>query len=85
LYAIGHSVTAGIVTLAVFIACTQIENHLLNPVVMSRTVKITPLLVLLSVLVGYSLGSWVGGLFGGFLVGLVAIPGCIVAGRAEDG
>lgn len=75
LFAVGHSVTAGIVTLAVFIVYTQIENHLLNPLVMSRTVKISPLLVLLSVLVGYSIGSWVGGLFGGFLAGLVAIPG----------
>jgi predicted PurR-regulated permease PerM len=36
LFAVGHSVTAGIVTLAVFIVYTQIENHLLNPVVMSQ-------------------------------------------------
>ena len=65
---------AGLVTLIVFLAYTQIENHILNPVVMSRTVKISPLLVLIAVLVGASLGSLVGGLFGGFVAALLAIP-----------
>lgn len=74
LFAFGHSVTAGVVTLVVFIVYTQIENHILNPLVMSKTVKISPLLVLVSVIAGYSIGSWVGGLFGGFVAGLLAIP-----------
>jgi len=74
LFAFSHSVTAGIVTLVVFIVYTQVENHILNPLVMSRTVKISPLLVLLSVVTGYSIGSWIGGLFGGFVAGLLAIP-----------
>jgi predicted PurR-regulated permease PerM len=74
LFAVGHSVTAGIVTLVVFIVYTQIENHILNPLVMSRTMKISPLIVLLAVLVGYSVGSWMDGLFGGFVAGLCAIP-----------
>jgi predicted PurR-regulated permease PerM len=74
LFATGHSLSAGIVTLVVFLVYTQIENHVLNPVVMSRTVKINPLLVLLSVLVGASIGSWVGGFFGGFVAALLAIP-----------
>ena len=64
----------GIVTLVVFIFYTQVENHILNPLVMSRTVKISPLLILLSVVTGYSIGSWIGGLFGGFAAGLLAIP-----------
>ena len=66
--------TAGVVTLVVFLAYTQIENHILNPVIMSRTVKINPLLVLLAVLVGAELGNLVGGLFGGFVAALLAIP-----------
>jgi hypothetical protein len=66
--------TAGIVTLVVFLAYTQIENHILNPVVMSRTVSVNPLLVLLSILVGASLGSWLGGTFGAFVAALIAIP-----------
>jgi len=46
----------------------------LNPVVMSRTVRINPLLVLLAVLIGAELGDLVGGLFGGFVAALLAIP-----------
>jgi predicted PurR-regulated permease PerM len=74
LFAAAHSLTAGIVTLIVFLAYTQLENHVLNPVIMSKTVRISPLLVLISVLVGASLGSLVGGLFGGFVAALLAIP-----------
>jgi hypothetical protein len=74
LFATTHSLTAGIVTLIVFLAYTQIENHVLNPVVMSKTVQINPLLVLISILVAASIGSWIGGLFGGFVAALLAIP-----------
>jgi predicted PurR-regulated permease PerM len=74
LFALTHSVSAGLVTLAVFLIYTQVENHVLNPVIMSRTVRINPLLVLVSILVGASLGSWIGGIFGGFVAALLAIP-----------
>jgi predicted PurR-regulated permease PerM len=74
LFAVGHSLTAGIVTLVVFLVYTQVENHVLNPVVMSRTVKVNPLLVLVSILVGASIGSWIGGIFGAFVAALLAIP-----------
>jgi predicted PurR-regulated permease PerM len=74
LFAASHSVTAGIVTLAAFILYTQIENHVLNPLVMSKAMRISPLLVLVSVLAGYSIGNWIDGLFGGFAAGLLAIP-----------
>jgi len=74
LFAAAHSLTAGIATLVVFMVYTQIENHVLNPVIMSRTVRISPLLVLMSVLVGASIGSWIGGLFGGFVAALLSIP-----------
>ena len=74
LFAFTHSITAGIVTAVVFLVYTQVENHILNPVVMSKTVRISPLLVLIAVLVGASLGSLVDGLFGGFVAALLAIP-----------
>ncbi|HCU95306.1 MAG TPA: AI-2E family transporter [Actinobacteria bacterium] len=74
LFALGHSLVAGIVTLAVFLIYTQVENHILNPVVMSRTVKVNPLLVLVAILVGASIGSWIGGIFGAFVAALIAIP-----------
>jgi predicted PurR-regulated permease PerM len=74
LFATGHSLTAGIVTLVVFLTYTQIENHVLNPIVMSRTVKVSPLLVLVSILVGASLGSAFGGISGAFVAAFLAIP-----------
>jgi len=74
LFALTHSLTAGIVTAVVFLVYTQVENHILNPVIMSKTVRISPLLVLISVLVGASLGSLVDGLFGGFVAALLSIP-----------
>ncbi len=74
LFAVAHSLTAGIITAAVFLTYTQIENHVLNPVVMSRTVKVNPLLVLVSILVGGSIGEWIGGTFGAFVGALLAIP-----------
>jgi predicted PurR-regulated permease PerM len=74
LFAATHSLTAGIVTLVVFLIYTFVENHVLNPLVMSRTVKISPLLVLVSILVGAPIGDWTGGIFGGFVAGLLAIP-----------
>jgi predicted PurR-regulated permease PerM len=65
---------AGTVTAAVFAVYTQIENHVLNPVIMSKTVRINPLLVFIAVLAGASLGSLIGGMFGGFVAALLAIP-----------
>src|SRR6516162_830283 len=74
LFATTHSLFAGVVTLVVFLAYTQFENHVLNPVVMSKTVQINPLLVFVSILVAASIGAWIGGLFGGFVAALLAIP-----------
>ena len=80
LFALSHSLTAGIVTAAAFIAYQQIENHVLNPVIMSRTVNVNPLLVLLAILVGTSIGAWLGGFFGSFVAALISIP---VAGALQ--
>jgi len=74
LFALAHSLTAGIVTAVAFLVYQQIENHVLNPVIMSRTANVDPLLVLLSLLVGASIGDWVGGFFGSFVAALLAIP-----------
>ena len=80
LFALGHSLTAGIVVAVVFVCYQQLENKVLNPVVMSRTAKLNPLLVMLSVLVGASIGSWLGGFFGSFVAALLSIP---VAGALQ--
>jgi len=74
LFAVGHSLSAGVVTAVVFLVYTQLENHVLNPVIMSRTVKVNPLLVMVAVFVGADLGAWLGGVPGGFVAALLAIP-----------
>lgn len=69
-----HSLPAGIVVLIVFLVYQQIENHILNPLIMSRTVRLNPLWVLLAVLIGADLGSLVGSVLGGLIGALVAVP-----------
>ena len=67
-----HSVPAGIVLLIFVIAYQQLENHFLQPVIYGRTVQLSPLVVLISVLVGAELA--------GILGALAAIP---VAGSIQ--
>jgi predicted PurR-regulated permease PerM len=74
LFAFGHSVGAGVTTFVVFMIYTQLENHVLNPVIMAKSVKINPLAVFLAVLVGAEVGNWIGGIFGGFVGVLLAVP-----------
>jgi predicted PurR-regulated permease PerM len=67
-----HSVPAGIVVLIFIVAYQQVENHFLQPVIYGRTVQLSPLAVLVSVLVGAELA--------GVLGALAAIP---VAGTIQ--
>jgi predicted PurR-regulated permease PerM len=66
------SLPAGIVVLVFFIVYQQVENHLIQPVVYSRTVQLSPLAILIAVLVGAKLA--------GILGALAAIP---VAGTIQ--
>lgn len=61
-----HGITPGVITAGWFIVYQQLENHVLQPVVQSRTVKLNPLTVLVAVLVGVELA--------GILGALLAIP-----------
>ena len=76
-----HSPTAGMVTLIVFVGFQLVENHFLYPVVMSRTVRMNPLWVLLSVLIGANLG----GVFGSTPRGADRGPGGHPGGRRHPG
>ena len=67
-----HSVPAGIVVVVFFIVYQQVENHVLQPVVYARTVQLSPLAILISVLIGAELA--------GVLGALAAIP---VAGSLQ--
>ena len=76
-FAFLHSVPAGIIMTIFFIVYQQFENHVLQVTIMSRTVKLNPLAVLVSVLVGVELF--------GFLGALLAIPaGGVIQVVARD-
>jgi predicted PurR-regulated permease PerM len=74
LFALTRSFTAAVITAAVFLVYQQVENRLLNPLIMSRTVKVNPLLVLVAILIGADLGNWLGGTFAAFVAALLAVP-----------
>ncbi|MEO3777745.1 AI-2E family transporter [Micromonospora sp. B11E3] len=57
-----HSPTAGIVVLVFFVVYQQVENHLLQPVVIARAVRLSPLSVVLSILVAAKLAGLLGAL-----------------------
>jgi predicted PurR-regulated permease PerM len=67
-----HSPVAGIVMAVFFILYQQFENHVLQPLVYNRTVALSPLAILISVLMGAELA--------GILGALAAIP---VAGAIQ--
>jgi predicted PurR-regulated permease PerM len=67
-----HSIPAGIVVVVFVIIYQQLENHFLQPVIYGRTVQLSALAVLISVLVGAELA--------GILGALAAIP---VAGTIQ--
>lgn len=60
--ALAHSITAAVVVFVVFIVYQEIENHLLSPIIMRKTVNLSPLLVIVSVIGGSELDGVVGAL-----------------------
>lgn len=67
------SVTDGIVVAGWFLVYQQLENHLLQPVVQSRTVKLNPLTVLVSVIVGVELVGILGALLAIPVAGMISV------------
>jgi predicted PurR-regulated permease PerM len=57
-----HGVTAAIVVAGAIIVLVQLEAHLLQPVIMSRSVEVHPLAIALSVITGTILAGIVGAL-----------------------
>src|SRR3712207_4972880 len=66
LAAFTESTTAGIVVIIFFVLYQQLENHLLQPLIFARTVKVNPLTVLIAILIAVELA--------GILGALLAIP-----------
>ncbi|MBO0827612.1 MAG: AI-2E family transporter [Streptosporangiales bacterium] len=70
-----------VIVLGVIVLAVQVEGHVLQPLVMSRAVRVHPLAVLLSV----TAGSLVAGIFGAVIaVPLVAVVNNVLTARIID-
>jgi predicted PurR-regulated permease PerM len=68
-----HSVTAGIVMLVFFVLYQQLENHLLQPLIFARTVKLNPLTVIVAILLGVELLGVLGALLAIPVAGIIQV------------
>jgi predicted PurR-regulated permease PerM len=64
---------AGIVVTIFFVLYQQLENHVLQPAVYGRTIKLNPFLVLIAILVGVELAGFVGALLALPVAGIIQI------------
>ena len=62
LVALTDSATTAAIVAAFFVVYQQLENHLLQPIVYGRTVRLSPLAILVSVLIGVEVAGIVGAL-----------------------
>jgi len=63
-----HSATTGVIAGVLFLAYLQVENHVIQPVVVGRTVQLSPPATMTAALVGVSAAGVVGA--------LIAVPLC---------
>ena len=68
-----ESTTAGIVVIVFFVLYQQLENHLLQPLIFARTVKVNPLTVLIAILVAVELAGILGALLAIPVAGIIQI------------
>jgi predicted PurR-regulated permease PerM len=68
-----HSTTAGIVVLVFFVVYQQLENHLLQPLIFARTVKLNPLTVIVAILLGVELVGVLGALLAIPVAGMIQV------------
>ena len=68
-----HSTTAGIVVLVFFVVYQQLENHLLQPLIFARTVKLNPLAVIIAILLGVELIGVLGALLAIPVAGMIQV------------
>jgi predicted PurR-regulated permease PerM len=67
------SIPVGIAIIIFFVLYQQFENHVLQPAVYGKTIKLNPFLVLLAVLVGVELAGFLGALLALPVAGIIQI------------
>ncbi|MGI9186120.1 MAG: AI-2E family transporter, partial [Gaiellales bacterium] len=73
LVALTHSLTAGIVMLVLAIVYQFVENHLIQPLVMRKSIDVSPFIVIVAVLIGASLLGIIGALLAIPIAGSVQV------------
>ena len=68
-----HSVPAGIAAVIFFVVYQQLENHLLQPLIFARTVKLNPLAVLVAILLATELAGILGALLAIPVAGIIQV------------
>jgi predicted PurR-regulated permease PerM len=68
-----HSVPAGIAAVIFFVIYQQLENHLLQPIIFARTVKLNPLAVLVAILLATELAGILGALLAIPVAGIIQV------------
>src|SRR5215210_3383032 len=68
-----HSVPAGIATVIFFVVYQQLENHVLQPLIFARTVKLNPLAVLIAILLATELAGILGALLAIPIAGIIQV------------
>ena len=68
-----HSVPAGIAVVIFFVLYQQLENHLLQPLIFARTVKLNPLAVLIAILLAVEIAGILGALLAIPVAGMIQI------------
>jgi predicted PurR-regulated permease PerM len=67
------SIQSGVIVVVFFVVYQQVENHLLQPLILSRTVKVDPLTVLIAILIGVELAGILGALLAIPVAGVIQI------------
>jgi len=74
----------GLIIVVFFIVYQQLENHVLQPVIYGRTVQLSPLVVLISVLIGAELAGILGALAAIPVAGIVQAMGREFLGNRRE-
>jgi predicted PurR-regulated permease PerM len=90
LLAVTQGAGVGLIALAIFLVYQQLENHVLQPLIIGRAVRLSPPATMVAALVGVAAGGLVGGLFAIPLLGATKaiylstrFPSAVDASEAE--
>src|SRR5206468_3579235 len=69
LLAVTQGAVVGVIALAIFLVYQQLENHVLQPLIIGRAVRLSPPATMVAALIGVAAGGVIGGLLAVPLLG----------------